>query len=104
MSKLGKQTTKTELKLIGPRITEKSVGLAESVTAPAPIYTFTVPVSANKLEIAEAFLKNYKIKPLKVNIIKSSPRWEKIRGRRGRRPGYKKAMIYVASDQKIDFI
>ncbi|MFW5853443.1 MAG: 50S ribosomal protein L23 [Patescibacteria group bacterium] len=104
MSKLGKQTIKTELRLIKPRITEKSVGLAESVTAPAPIYTFDVPMEVNKIEISEAFFKKYKINPTKVNIVKNSPRWEKIRGRRGRRSGYKKAMIYVPVGQKIDFI
>ena len=85
--------------IIAPVITEKSMsGIADKK------YTFKVAKDANKLEIADAVEKLFKVDVAKVNTIN-------VRGhkrRMGRFEGYtaswKKAIVTLKSDSKtIDF-
>ena len=85
--------------IIAPVITEKSMsGIGDKK------YTFKVAKDANKIEIAEAVEKLFKVKVAKVNTIN-------VRGqerRRGRYVGYtaswKKAVVTLKKDSKpIEF-
>lgn len=85
--------------ILAPVITEKSMsGLQDKK------YTFKVAKDANKIEIAQAVEKLFKVKVKKVNTIS-------VRGqmrRQGRYEGYtsswKKAIVTVTEDSKtIDF-
>lgn len=85
--------------IIAPVITEKSMtGIADKK------YTFKVDSSANKIEIAAAVEKLFKVKVVKVNTIS-------VRGkarRMGRYSGYtsswKKAIVTLKADSKpIEF-
>ena len=85
--------------IIAPVITEKSMsGIADKK------YTFKVAKDANKIEIAEAVEKLFKVKVAKVNTIS-------VRGqekRMGRYSGYtaawKKAVVTLSEKSKtIDF-
>ena len=60
--------------------------------------------SANKTEIAKAVLELYKVKPVRVNILRV-PRKEVVsRGIKGTKGGGKKALVYLKKGDKIEFI
>lgn len=66
-------------------------------------YTFEVDVAANKLEIAEAIGEIFDVEVVKVNVIKSIPKF----GRWGRKvvrrkPAKKKAVVTLAPGNRID--
>ncbi len=92
--------TKAIIKILkNPRITEKA-----SFSYEANVYTFDVTDSANKTEIAKAVLELYKVKPVRVNILRV-PRKEVIsRGIKGTKGGGKKALVYLKKGDKIEFI
>ena len=66
-------------------------------------YTFEVAINANKLEIAEAVSELFDVDVIKVNVIKSIPKF----GRWGRKtvrrqPASKKAIVTLPEGQRID--
>lgn len=66
-------------------------------------YTFEVDVRANKLEIAEAVAEIFDVDVVRVNIMKSIPkfgRWGRKTVRR--KPARKKAIVTLAPGQRID--
>ena len=85
--------------IIAPVITEKSMsGIADKK------YTFKVAKDANKIEIAEAVEKLFKVKVAKVNTLNCKG---KIRTRNtksgvteGSTGDYKKAIVYLTEDSK----
>lgn len=88
------------LKLIkNPRITEKA-----SFHAEHNVYTFDVTSLANKTEIKKAIFTLYKVKPVKVNILKVQKKVVSLRGRKATKGGGKKALVYLKEGDKIDFI
>lgn len=87
---------------IYPRISEKSYAKASELN----IYTFNVPLSANKLEIKEAVEKLYSVKVETVNIARITGKTKqayKKRGKKiiGKRSDYKKAYVKLAEGQNI---
>ncbi len=81
-----------------PIITEKSV----AATAEGK-YTFEVDLRANKMQIAEAVSLIFDVDVVRVNVIKSIPKF----GRWGRKvvkrkPATKKAIVTLAPGQRID--
>ncbi len=83
--------------LKSPHITEKTTDLIKKNQ-----YTFKVYLNANKIEIRKAIEKLYKVKVLKVRIIKM-PRKRRRLGRiSGWRKGYKKAIVRIKQGQKIE--
>lgn len=89
--------------IIRPRVTEKGAVVATSSNA----YIFDVYPDANKIQIAAAIQKIYKVTPLKINITKVPAKKIRIRGERrktGIKPGGKKAIVYLKSGEKIEFI
>lgn len=80
-----------------PHFTEKSAGLNER-----GVYVFKIKPEANKIEIKKAVEKIYGAKAEKVNIIKVPAKEKFIRGKWGKKPGYKKALVYLKKGEKIE--
>lgn len=86
--------------LIRPRITEKASLLAAENNA----YTFLVDRRANKKEIAQAIEDQYKVRPVKVNIVKIPRKKVIIRRKEGFKSGGKKAIVFLREGDSIEFV
>ncbi len=67
-------------------------------------YVFLVDKKANKQEIAEAVEEIYadkNVKVISVNTILMKPKACRVRGRSGFKPGFKKAIVTLQSDDVI---
>ena len=88
--------------LVRPVITEK-VNLQMEKSSR---YTFEVDKRANKLEVKKAVEEFYGVKVLDVNTIvvpaKNKSRFTKAGLLRGRKSGYKKAVVTLAEGDSID--
>ncbi len=90
----------TVLKIIkNPRITEKA-----SFNAEQNVYTFDVTENANKTEIKKAIFTLYKVRPMKVNILRVQDKQVMSKGKKGVKSGGKKALVYLKKEDKIEFI
>jgi large subunit ribosomal protein L23 len=88
--------------VIYPRISERSYAQAGEFN----IYTFNVPLKANKLEIKQAVEKLYSVKVDTVNIARITGKTKqsyKKRGKKvtGKRSDYKKAYVKLTKGQTI---
>lgn len=82
-----------------PRVTEKG-----SLKAESNVYTFNVANDANKTEIKKAIFTQYKVRPLRVNILAVPKKRVAYKNRPGVRGGGKKAFVYLKKGDKIEFI
>jgi len=82
--------------LVRPRVTEKATIMAEE-----NVYVFDVAVSANKFQVKEAIEFLYKVVPVKVNIVTVPAKRIIYRGKKGVKPGGKKAYVYLKEGDKI---
>ena len=89
--------TKWEI-IKGPIITEKSNDLLEKENK----YTFKVALEANKVEIKQAIEAIYKVKVLEIATIRVLPKRRRVGKYEGYRSAYKKAIVKLAKDDKID--
>lgn len=84
--------------LLKPIITEKSMNSVASGK-----YVFQVNPKVNKIEIFKAVRDIYKVKPTKVNLINIKSRAKIFQGKySGSTKGWKKAIITLKKDQKIN--
>ena len=85
--------------IIAPVITEKSMaGIADKK------YTFKVAKDANKIEIAEAVAKLFKVDVAKVNTINVRGRMKRMGRYSGYTAAWKKAIVTLKADSKpIEF-
>ena len=85
--------------IIAPVITEKSMsGIADKK------YTFKVAKDANKIEIADAVEKLFKVNVAKVNTISVRGRFKRMGRNEGYRPDWKKAIVTLTENSKtIEF-
>lgn len=83
--------------LISPRITEKATLKSES-----SVYTFEVAPKATKGDVIKAFVEKYKLNPVKVSTVTIPAKNVFVRGKRGKKSGYKKAYIYLKKGDKIE--
>ena len=85
--------------IIAPVITEKSMsGIADKK------YTFKVAKDANKIEIAEAVEKLFKVKVAKVNTINMKKKPKRMGYHFGYTAEWKKAIVTLtASSKEIEF-
>ncbi len=83
--------------LLSPVVTEKSTLGSEHNQV-----TFRVARSATKPQIKAAVESLFKVKVTGVNTLNQKGKVKRFRGRIGRRPGYKKAMVSLAEGQSID--
>ena len=89
--------TKWEI-IKGPIITEKSNDLLENESK----YTFKVALEANKVEIKQAIESIYNVKVLDINTVRVLPKRRRVGKYEGYRPAYKKAIVKLAENEKID--
>lgn len=82
----------------GPIITEKTMALKEKNNQ----YTFKVLKSANKIEIKQAVEEIFKVKVVSVNTINVLPKRARVGQHVGFKPAYKKAIVRLEKDNKID--
>ncbi len=85
--------------IIAPGITEKSMaGIADKK------YTFKVAKDANKLEIADAVEKLFKVTVAKVNTVSMRGKVRRMGRYEGKTPSWKKAIVTLKKDSKsIEF-
>lgn len=85
-----------------PLITEKMTALADKRQ-----YAFEVDINANKIEIARAIEKKFNVTVESIRTIRSKGKRKSQMTKRGRIPGkradFKKAIVTIKQDQKIDF-
>ena len=81
----------------GPVITEKSTRGSEWNQV-----TFRVALNASKGEIKEAVEKLFDVKVSAINTLRLKGKTKRFRGREGRRPDIKKAMVTLAEGSTID--
>ena len=82
----------------GPIITEKSNDLLENEGK----YTFKVALEANKVEIKQAIEEIFNVKVVDINTVKVLPKRRRVGKYEGYRSAYKKAIVKLAENEKID--
>lgn len=82
--------------VIVPKITEKTL-----MQATKGVYTFMVPMSTNKIEIARAVKDQFKVDATDVRISIAKGKEKRFKQVKGRRVDIKKAYVQVAPGQKI---
>ena len=80
-----------------PVITEKATMGAEHNQV-----TFRVPLDATKPEIKAAVEKLFEVEVNVVNTIRQRGKVKRFKGRLGKRPDYKKAIVSLAEGHSID--
>jgi large subunit ribosomal protein L23 len=81
-----------------PVVTEKSTDLKDQQNK----YVFKVDVHATKAEVKKSIEAIFKVTVTKVNTLNMSGKLKRFRGITARRVDYKKAVVSIAKDQKID--
>ncbi len=82
-----------------PHISEKATILSENGK-----YIFKVYADANKSEIKKAIAGLYGVAVKEVNIINIKTKARILRGRKGEKPGYKKAIVTLEKGHKIEIL
>jgi large subunit ribosomal protein L23 len=85
--------------IVGPRVTEKAAHLAG-----ANAYTFNVATDATKREIAQAIRAIYGVTPRKVTTAAISTKPIVRAGRYGDTKPGKKAVVFLAKGETIEFV
>ncbi len=89
--------------LIKPLITEKNTSLSENLNK----YTFEVAKDSNKIEIAQAVEKRFKVRVLNVATVVAKGKAKSQFTKKGRFEGFrsdkKKAFVTLHKEDKIDF-
>ena len=80
-----------------PVITEKATIITEFNQV-----SFRVPLDANKFEIRAAVEGLFDVKVTSVNTLRQTGKTKRFRGRLGKRPDYKKAIVTLAAGDSID--
>ncbi len=88
--------------LIRPHVTEKSTDLSEK-----NVYVFEIHQDANKVHVAKAVEKLYKVKPVKIAVVNIHPKLYR-NPRNGRtqvkKHALKKAIVTIKAGDKIEII
>lgn len=83
--------------ILKPVITEKAtLGVEHNQI------TFRVPLDAAKPEIKLAVESLFKVKVKAVNTVRQRGKVKRFRGRKGKRPDYKKAIVSLEEGHSID--
>ncbi len=83
--------------ILNPLVTEKATQLSEFNKV-----VFSVPLSANKIDIKSSIEKIYSVKVLSVNTILLKGKIKRFKGVLGRRNSSKKAIVTLAPGNTID--
>ena len=82
---------------MAPLVTEKSTMGSENNQI-----SFRVPLSATKPQIKAAIEQLFKVKVNAVNTLRQKGKVKRFRGKLGKRPDYKKAIVSLADGEMID--
>lgn len=87
--------------IVRPRITEKA-----ALSIDKNVYTFEIRKDATKFDVRDAVKTLYKVTPVKVRIVRKSPRHyvSRMRGRNMMDKGLKKAYVYLKEGDRIDLV
>ena len=85
--------------LINPRITEKA-----TMSSERSVYVFKIDPRTSKALVEKAFIEKYKVTPLKINTVTIPAKSVFVRGKKGKKSGYKKAYVYLKKGDKIEII
>ena len=85
--------------ILRPRVTEKSNSYEQLAK-----YSFIVAAHATKKMIKEAVEMIYKSKVSSVNVLNVVPKKKIFKGRKGSRPGFRKAIVTFEKGEKIDIL
>lgn len=85
--------------LVSPHVTEKSTTLSDR-----SVYIFKVGRNSTKPQIKKAVGELYRVNVRSVNVVNQKPKVRIFRRVKGRKPGYKKAIVALSSGQKIEFV
>lgn len=85
--------------LVRPLVTEKSTNLKEDWRQ----YSFEVQPDASKGDIAKAVEALFNVRVVKVRTVNVPGKLRRMGRNQGYRPDWKKALVTIAQDQKIDF-
>ncbi|MAK12279.1 MAG: 50S ribosomal protein L23 [Candidatus Pelagibacter sp.] len=83
--------------ILSPIVTEKSTNLNVLNKL-----TFKVSKNATKFNIKKSIEKLYKVEVIKINTILSKPKTKIVKGKLGKKTGYKKAIVTLKEGQTID--
>jgi len=83
--------------LLAPVVSEKSYSLIEDRK-----YSFRVHPDAHKTQVRQAVEELFDVKVHKVNIIQVRPKPKRRGMVRGRKPGWKKAIVQLREGQSIE--
>ena len=83
--------------ILSPVVTEKSTNLNALNKL-----TLKVSKNATKFSIKKSIEKLYKVEVIKINTILSKPKIKIVRGKSGKKTGYKKAIVTLKEGQTID--
>lgn len=77
-------------------VTEKTTDLAVNGA-----YSFKIGSNLNKITVKNEIKRLYGVSPIKVNITNSPYKKVSYRGRPSKKPGFKKAIVYLKSGDKL---
>ncbi len=103
MSKIGHQFNTSTVLIKRPRVTEKSTRLSTRSSG-GLAYTFEVAPEATKPAVRAAIRQLYGVMPVKISIVNLPAKRFVYRGHPGRKSGLKKAIVYLKSGDKIEFV
>jgi large subunit ribosomal protein L23 len=83
--------------LIAPVVSEKSYSLIEDNK-----YSFRVHDKAHKTQVRQAVEELFDVKVESVNIVKVRPKPKRRGFTRGRKPGWKKAIVELRAGDRIE--
>jgi large subunit ribosomal protein L23 len=83
--------------LLAPVVSEKSYSLIEN-----RMYSFRVHPDAHKTQVRQAVEELFKVKVESVNIVKVASKPKRRGMTRGRRSGWKKAVVKLRPGQEIE--
>jgi large subunit ribosomal protein L23 len=85
--------------LVRPHITEKAAILTDE-----NVYVFEVTEDSTKYTIRKAVRDLYKKTPEKIRIARKAPKFVMRRTGKGKKPGLKKAYVYMKKGEALDIL
>ena len=83
--------------IISPTVTEKATSLSEFNKI-----VFKVHTGSSKISIKKSIEKIFKVNVIKVNTINFRGKTKLVKGKKSKRPGYKKAIVTLKEGDTID--
>ena len=83
--------------LLRPRITEKATALSGF-----GVYTFEIAHTSTKDDVIRAVRAYFEVMPVQVRIVRNPAKRVIVRGKKGVKPGVKKAYVYLKEGDKIN--